>query len=806
MNVTSRLDCRSFGLIAVFAAAFLLAIAAAVQAQSLGELNRHLSELEPRVSAGVSNPQTASEVIDQLDQTETDFARIAENERPERGDLSGAYERLEAMLDRMYRTYQKKKDDCIETIDNGGSCDYDQPEQLALRALYPLSWLRFEGASIYANEPATARRLLNQAIDGFTDSSLLILSPELVRENLLGRAFAERELGKYDHGEYTKAIGDFKKIMADAPGSRQYQAAEQGLATTYAAMGKAGEAQGLTSHLAQSAPTGAQKNGLEMLHLRDLFRAEAAAGDPAKRAETHRQIIDFARDHENDKDGWAIAIASAAQYATDPIAELGASGDPFENWYLANVLYYKHQNLEAAKYYWEAAKSGKYPKAYRYAADLYYTQGRLDMVEKIADDIARQPDNPDAGWAAYMRFKLPRVAWERGGMTNVALENAWIAGAGDYLKSYPHGAYAFEARFRLAERLQRRKDFIGAAREYEQVVGNPDYEFTARFNAADAYYQALGGKLLAAPADHHATPGQNTEVRAAAIKNLREALRLEPTAEQDASTAQRKLLHDSRGRAVYMLATLLEDGPNPDYREIAAILDGFETQYPAMKDHFNQTNEWRIVALDHLGDYAALEREVQTLTARANLATDIDYLKEIGLDFWKSAAAKLAAGDHKGYVADARLTAATYEFFERMVNAGKLPAKNLTGTLSLLGQAYVAMNEPERGAAIFDQIVKADPGSPDANAGLASIAQTRKNYKDALDLWTRVEAVAAESDPLFYESKYHMAEIFAQEGNAANACNKLTVTRGEHPSLGSPTMKSRWDDLERRVCQNRREG
>jgi hypothetical protein len=116
------------------------------------------------------------------------------------------------------------------------------------------------------------------------------------------------------------------------------------------------------------------------------------------------------------------------------------------------------------------------------------------------------------------------------------------------------------------------------------------------------------------------------------------------------------------------------------------------------------------------------------------------------------------------------------------------------------------MNEPERGAAIFDQIVKADPGSPDANAGLASIAQTRKKYKDALDLWTRVEAVAAESDPLFYESKYHMAEIFAQEGNAANACNKLTVTRGEHPNLGSPTMKSRWDDLERRVCQNHREG
>ncbi len=791
-----------------FATGLLLGNGGRGWAQSLGGLNHRLSELEPRVSAGVSNPQVASDVIDELDQAETEFARIAEQEKPERGDLAGAYERLEAMLDRMYRTYQKKKDDCIETIDQGGSCDYDQPEQLALRALYPLSWLRFEGASIYANEPTRAKKLLNEAIDGFTDSSLLILSPELVRENLLGRAFAERELGKYDRSEYAKAITDFKKIMQDAPGSKQYRAAEQGLATTYAAMGKTGEAQNLTAHLAQSAPTQAQKNGMEMLHLRDLFHAEAVATDPAKRADLHREVIDYARVRENDKDGWAIAVASAAQYAIDPVAEFGSSSDPFDLWYLANILYYKHQNLEAAKYYWEAAKTGKYPKAYRYAADLYYTQGRIDMVQKIADEIASQPNNPDAPWAAYMRFKIPRIEWERSGMANVSLEKAWVTGAEDYLKSYPRGSYAFEARFRLAERLQKQKDFIGAAKQYEQVVGNPDYEFTARFNAADAYYQALGGKLLEAPSlgDKHPANAKDAAVRAAAIKALREAMTLEPDAERDATPTQRKVLHDSRGRAVYMLATLLESEPKPDYRAIATILDGFEAQHPAMKEHFNQTSEWRLTALEKIGDYAALEREVQALVARASVPADVDYMKEIGLDFWQSARAKLAAGDQKGYVADARMTALSYGFFERLVNDGKIPAKNLTGTLSILGQAYLAMNDTERGAAIFNQIVKADPGSPDANAGLAQIAQNSKNYRDALDLWTRVESVAAESDPLFYESKYHMAEIFAQEGNAANACNKLTVTRGEHPGLGSPTMKSRWDALQKKVCQNHSEG
>jgi TolA-binding protein len=768
-------------------------------------VNRRLDESAPQASEGLSNPEAASTAIDQLDRAEADFAQIVDASREDRADLLATYGRLESMLNRLYQTYQKRKDDCVETIDNGGSCDYDQPEQLALRAVYPLSWLRFEGAQLYSGSPATAERLLNQAIDGFTDSSLLILSPELIRENWLGRAFAERELGKYDRAEYSKAIEDFRRIIDQGPGTGQYRAAEQGLATTYAAMGRPNEARGLTSHLAQNAMTGPQKNGLEMLHMRDLFTSERAATDPAQGAGIHRQIVDFARTSENNRDGWAIAVASAAQYSSDPITEFGAPGDPFQDWYLANILYYKHQTLEAAKYYWEAAKSGKYPKAYKYAADLYYMHGRLDMVEQIADAIAGQPGSPDAQWASYMKFKIPRVEWERTG--SASAEKAWVAGAEDYLKNYPRGQYAFEARFRLAERLQQEKDYVGAAHEYEQVSGNPDYEFTARFNAADAYFQALGGKSLesstapaAQPVDQH-----QAELRDAAIKALREAIALEPAAERDASATQRNTLHQSRGRAIYMLATLLEGEPQPDYRTIASILDGFETQYPSMKDHFDQTFEWRLVALDQIGDYATLDREVQAFAARNN-SSNVDYVKEIGLDFWKSSARKQAAGDEAGYVADARLTAATYGYFERMVNQAKIPAKDLTGTLSILGQAYLALNQPDRAEAVFNQVVRADQASPDANAGLARIAQGRKDYRDALDLWTRVESVAAESDPLFYEAKYQMAQIFADEGNAASACNKLTQTRDEHPNLGSREMKARWGDLQRKTCQSKTEG
>src|SRR5258708_11594471 len=177
LTAVRRLALTGAIVIAMIAAAMTLA-----SAQSLGELNREIDALEPQVAEGVSNPAVASEAITQLDAAEAAFSRVAEGARIN-STLMSTYDRLESMLNRMYTTYTKKKDACIVTVDAGGTCDYTQPEQLALRALYPLSWLRFEGASLYANEPATARRLLNQAIDGFTDSSLLILSPELIPEN-----------------------------------------------------------------------------------------------------------------------------------------------------------------------------------------------------------------------------------------------------------------------------------------------------------------------------------------------------------------------------------------------------------------------------------------------------------------------------------------------------------------------------------------------------------------------------------------------------------------------------------------------
>src|SRR5258708_16782273 len=206
------------------------------------------------------------------------------------------------MREGMQTAWSKKKDECINTIDNGGQCDYDQPEQLALKAAYPLSWLRFTAATTLFDDSAEqSKKLLSQSIDGFTDSMLAMPDPNLIRENTLGRAYCERELGKFDHAEYDHAIADFKKIQEDGTGTQQYAAAEQGLCTTLGKMGKAEEAAKYCMGDVGGGGKG-KPGGNQLLQLQALFQAERATSDPTKKAEYHKQIIDAMKSKANDKE------------------------------------------------------------------------------------------------------------------------------------------------------------------------------------------------------------------------------------------------------------------------------------------------------------------------------------------------------------------------------------------------------------------------------------------------------------------------------------------------------------------------
>jgi TolA-binding protein len=775
----------------------ILTPALLIAAQGLGGFVEHLNAMQPRVQQAQTDPRAASEVISELDADEGTFAHFTVVPGESRADLLEAYNLLDRMLGRMYDTYRKKHDDCLTAIGNGSvDCNYGMLEELELRALYPLSWLRFHG-SILFNSPEVRRRMLKQAIAGFTQSTLVIVSPELIRENLLGRAYCERDLGQFDRAHYAKAIADFREVMKAGFGTAQYRAAQQGLATTYAAMGEVGKAAALSAHLAQTT-TGTEVQGAQMFRLQELFKAEAEATDPGRRAQLHHEAVDLLRNSYGNRREWSLALAAVVHDVANPQAEFGESKDPFEQFLLAEVLAATHHQMEAAKYYLAAARSGQYPQGYKNAIDIYYNAGRLDLVDQPLEELSRQRHNPNSDWASYMRFKIARTRWEHG-MNDSKLNDLWIARARDYVDHFPHGSYAYEPRFRLAELLQHQGKYSEAAAEYDQVKGEPFYDFAATFKAAECRYLELGASSNKA-AKGTAAASERDALTHKAIVGLKQTVVSGPVLEKRASS-EHQFVHTARGRATYMLATLLEAQPQKNYSEIAELLDGFETSYPQMSANFDEVTRWRLEALERTGQYAQAEALITNLLApnRRPAPTD-DYIKALGLDFWKKSKARLQLGDKAGGLADARLTALLYQYFEQCVADGKMNAKTLTGTLSILGQARVMMNDSARARVIFEQVVKAAPTSPDANAGLARLAQAQKDYRQASELWNRVESEAAESDDLWYEARYNLAVIYAADGNIKAACGKLAETRSEHPSLGSKQMKTRWDGLQRKLC------
>jgi len=206
----------------------------AAQPVTLDEFNSKLSALEPKVAAALSDPARTRSLARRLDRDETTLAQLAADPTSSRDGLQQAFHSLQGMLALIYVAYEQRAEQCMMSP---GQCDYGTAEEIALDAEYPLAWSEFEAAAtIYADHGVRARPLLEHAINHFTRATDVLPTPNFIRENLLGRAYCERELSRYDRWEYRAAIRDFNRVLEDGPKTAQYESALKALKETYAAM------------------------------------------------------------------------------------------------------------------------------------------------------------------------------------------------------------------------------------------------------------------------------------------------------------------------------------------------------------------------------------------------------------------------------------------------------------------------------------------------------------------------------------------------------------------------------------------
>src|SRR5258708_16277170 len=173
-----------------------------------------------------------------------------------------------------------------------------------------------------------------------------------------------------------------------------------------------------------------------------------------------------------------------------------------------------------------------------------------------------------------------------------------------------------------------------------------------------------------------------------------------------------------------------------------------------MSAKFQDVVEWRITALDRLGRYDEVNRDVAALVERSKGDTAKgDFIKGLGIDFWKTAQAARDNNDEKAYKANAKLTVTAYKYFSDMADQGKIPVKNLTGTLSIYAQALQATGSDEDAARVFMEVVKAHPASPDPNAALPRRAEEKRASQPANARCSAAENTPSAHDPLPYAAQ-----------------------------------------------------
>lgn len=198
---------------------------------SLEEINARLLKVEANMSDVLPRAVRTAKVASVLDQTEVQMGRLAQAEGYDQWALRQNYLLLRGSLARIFVEYEYRADACRDSAPADAECDQANNLTIALEAEYPLAWAEYNSGTIEREtDNEQARLLLSRAIDHFSHPLPLLHDRNLIRENLLGRAYCELEFGRYVRHQYRNAAMDFGQIVADGRKTPQYNNAARGLA------------------------------------------------------------------------------------------------------------------------------------------------------------------------------------------------------------------------------------------------------------------------------------------------------------------------------------------------------------------------------------------------------------------------------------------------------------------------------------------------------------------------------------------------------------------------------------------------
>lgn len=500
------------------------------------------------------------------------------------------------------------------------SAAWREREELAMRLLYRINWVRYEIATRYETETSVRLRLLERAAAGFADM-MGSGDRELEAESLFGHGLAAKSMRHYDD-----ALRDFDAALTLEPPNTLQARIEIAHTEGLVGAGRIAEALAASARILAS-PKSIGESREQALFLRGkVILLVLERGDLAA-TKRHRLRLEAAATLEElyTKDPyWKAKVVQMVDAGVEePLEWAAAAPSPFVKWLIADSLRRRARCQEAYPLYNALIEEGDFEteSLFGTAYCQYHATRYQESMATLSAYLAKaSPDEANYGEAAYLRFKAAEAS----------KDPAYLDAARVFVAAAPGHRLAYEAWFRLAQAYRDSGQWDACAEAFGSIRGERAFRLRAMFMAAQCRVE----KVLSERKRGATEPADVLAAVAACDGFLAESR----TLAADRPDHSRSLMAPLEARAELMAAALTADTGVGSHVERLGRLAGFESRYPAQTDLFIELLSLRVASYAATGNLDRTGSELDRLLAiEGSARAAAEPLRKLAVAFMKEA-------------------------------------------------------------------------------------------------------------------------------------------------------------------------
>jgi len=711
-------------------------------------------------------------------------------------------------------TLQEEKLDQVEDTQAFlESPEWQMPHRLISLSRYWMSWSGYYRSFLYPSDSAQKKKLLDEAVAGFSLTLFDIAEQTIVAKSLFGRALCFKELGNDE-----KAAKDLEAITKHV---RQNDPLYMWSLYEQARLRyKAGDHKGALGHLEEL------ETGIEEKTLTDVLGNEHKRLREKAALEPRAKVLLAKIDKATDKSGevarglcrealevlkrlsrydpeyatklYRLVEENAVFFSELSYEDLGAIGTLA----LADDRFKKGEFSEAAKLY-----------RHLWTSSDVYLRNRMDDVYFRSGyaycQIGRWKE-------ALASFDQLYTKFPRSGLVGKAVCLEYVAAAGNYKQASNRSNYAryLESSKKYLEKCPNPRDkngahfFVGKDFEQKKKTKEARREFSAIEEGSPQYWPARYYILksdvegLERLREAGKIGGADARRRYNAMTSQFERFQRLPKARKTKPEIAQISPH-----MTILQARLFRCGPGKGCEEVLQALEGFEKRFPNNKPLWLTAMNLRLECYRDKRLIDPAKTAIETLLKGYPADQDLwDFLAEWAEAYDEEAERWKGAENPDQGAAFMALALTVYTGMADIASKRAVYQEYLDVVQFRMAEILMAQGEADRAGRLYREILTRTPDAADALSNLGRIYEDQGRWDQALEMWRTYSKGVEEGSAVWLDARYRIALAHSKMGREQAACDVTTMIRVLHPDAGDEALRAKILALEKAVCENGAQG